>query len=109
MPEPTDRERIEGLEEAGRVHDQRIGALEAADLVFDERIIALAHEVDGLQTMIESRAIIEQAKGVIMSSVGCGPDAPFGVLVAKSKSETRKVREIAAETANPQPPHPKSN
>lgn len=102
MPEPTDRERIESLEAAGHVQDVRLERLEAAGLVLDARIVALAEEVDGLQAKIESRAVIEQAKGVIMSALGCGPDAAFAVLVAQSQAENRKVRDIAADIAEAQ-------
>src|SRR3954453_15304744 len=97
MPHPTDRYRIPDPEAAGRVQNDRIGKLEAAGLVFDERVVALAHEVDGLQAEIEPRAAIEQAKGIIMHTVPCGPDAAFAVLVAQSQYENRKLHDIAEE------------
>jgi AmiR/NasT family two-component response regulator len=99
MPDPTDRERIADLEAAGSVQDQRLVDLEAADLVFDDRMLALAKEVDGLHGKMEHRAAIEQAKGVIMSTMGCGPDAAFAVLVAQSQAQNRKLHEIATELA----------
>ena len=102
MPEPTDRERIEDLETAGHAQDVRLDHLEAAGVVFDERLVALANEIDGLGGKMEHRAVIEQAKGVIMSSIGCGPEAAFAVLVAQSQAENRKVRDIAAEIASGQ-------
>src|SRR3954451_13710706 len=97
MPDPTDRDRIADLEAAGRVQDDRIGKLETAGLVFDEQVLALAREVDGLQRMIEHRAAIEQAKGVIMQTLPCGPDAAFAVLVAQSQHENRKLHDVAEE------------
>jgi AmiR/NasT family two-component response regulator len=102
MPEPSDRERIADLEAAGSVQDQRLVDLEAADLVFDDRMLALAKEVDGLHGKMETRAVIEQAKGVIMSSMGCGPDAAFAVLVTQSQTQNRKLHDIAAELAKAQ-------
>jgi AmiR/NasT family two-component response regulator len=48
---------------------------------------------------MEHRAVIDQAKGVIMHTLHCGPDAAFAVLVAQSQAENRKVRDIAAEIA----------
>jgi AmiR/NasT family two-component response regulator len=102
MPEPTDRERIENLEAAGHVQDVRLEKLEAAGLVLDERTVALAKEIDDLHAKIESRGVIDQAKGVIMSALGCGPDAAFAVLVAQSQAENRKVRDIATEIAHSQ-------
>jgi GAF domain-containing protein len=50
-----------------------------------------------LQLAMESRASIEMAKGIIMSSMGCGPDEAFEILVQQSQHENRKLREIAAE------------
>lgn len=97
MSEATDRERIADLEAAGGVQDQRLSHLEAAGLVVDERMLALANEIDGLHGKIEHRAVIEQAKGVLMSTMGCGTDAAFAVLVAHSQAQNRKLWEIAAE------------
>jgi hypothetical protein len=97
VSEPTEREQIERLEAEARRKDQHIAGLEAAALVTDERIAALIAEIDGLHKAMEHRAVIEQAKGVIMRSTGCGPEAAFAALVAQSQHENRKVREIATE------------
>jgi hypothetical protein len=59
------------------------------------RVAELTAEVAGLRRALESRAVIEQAKGVIMARVGCDADAAFEVLVHQSQSENRKLREIA--------------
>jgi GAF domain-containing protein len=50
-----------------------------------------------LQAAIEGRAPIDMAKGIIMQSIGCGPDEAFDILVKQSQRENRKVRDIAAE------------
>ena len=50
-----------------------------------------------LRTAMASRAVIEQAKGVIMATSGCGPDTAFERLVQQSQHENRKLREVAAE------------
>ena len=99
MDEPSDRERIENLEVAGRVQDERLYGLELSSLGHDERLVSLANEVDGLEGKLEHRAAIEQAKGVIMHTFGCGTDAAFAVLVARSQSENRKLHDIAEEIA----------
>jgi AmiR/NasT family two-component response regulator len=109
MPGPSEGERIDDLEAAGRVQDERLAALEAADIAADVRMIELAKEIDGLHGMIENRATIEQAKGVIMSAMGCGPEAAFAVLVSQSQAQNRKVSEIAAELAKNQQHNPGSN
>ena len=52
---------------------------------------------ESLAVALESRAVIDQAKGIVMHSVGCGPDEAFRLLVEQSQFENRKVREIATE------------
>jgi hypothetical protein len=44
MDEPSDRERIDDLEVAGRVQDERLSGLELSTLGHDERLVSLAHE-----------------------------------------------------------------
>jgi GAF domain-containing protein len=50
-----------------------------------------------LQQAMESRAVIEQAKGILMSVEHCDPDTAFHVLVRASQRENRKLRAIAHE------------
>lgn len=50
-----------------------------------------------LQRAMESRATIEQAKGIIMATSRCTPDEAFNVLVRASQRENRKLRDIAAD------------
>jgi GAF domain-containing protein len=49
----------------------------------------------GLQTAMQSRAVIEQAKGKIMATRGCTADEAFQVLAAASQRENVKLRDIA--------------
>jgi AmiR/NasT family two-component response regulator len=79
--------------------DDRIKELEAEALVRDARIAALVDEVDGLLAARENAAVIEQAKGVIMSTTRCSADAAFAVLVAASQRENVKLATIAARIA----------
>ena len=46
---------------------------------------------------MESRAVIEQAKGILMAAQRCDPDAAFDILVRASQNQNRKLRAIAAE------------
>jgi hypothetical protein len=62
-----------------------------------DRVAALTREVEGLRKAMESRAVIEQAKGIIMGSTGCDADAAFGVLSKQSQYTNRKLREVAEE------------
>ena len=52
---------------------------------------------DQLQQALASRAIIEQAKGILMAQSHITADDAFEVLVRASQRENRKLREIAAE------------
>ena len=70
----------------------------------DERIAGLVRDVENLHAKAEHAMIIEQAKGVIMRSMQCGPDAAFAALVAQSQRENRKLWQIAAELAAAQDP-----
>jgi GAF domain-containing protein len=60
-----------------------------------------------MQAAMESRAVIEQAKGIIMGERRCTADEAFAVLVKVSQDANRKVRDVAAalvETAQQNPP-----
>jgi transcriptional regulator with GAF, ATPase, and Fis domain len=50
---------------------------------------------DQLQTALESRAVIEQAKGIIVARSGCSPEEAFDLLRQMSQAHNRKLREIA--------------
>lgn len=94
---------------------------------FSEGDVALAHEIASraavavsnavlyesasqlavqLRTAMDSRATIEQAKGIIMATSHCSPDEAFEVLVRASQRENRKLRDIAADLVarNSKPP-----
>jgi GAF domain-containing protein len=51
---------------------------------------------DLVQAM-QSRATIEQAKGILMGAQRCGADEAFQILVRASQRENRKLRRIAEE------------
>ncbi|GAA2855864.1 transcriptional regulator [Actinoplanes cyaneus] len=84
---------------------------------FDEEVIALAqtfgryaavaaanaHLYDTtatlaghMQAAMESRAVIEQAKGIIMGERRCSADEAFAILTKVSQDTNRKVRDVAA-------------
>lgn len=50
---------------------------------------------DNLQTALESRAVIDQAKGVLMERYKLTPDQAFQLLARASMNANRKVRDIA--------------
>jgi len=45
---------------------------------------------------MESRAVIEQAKGIIMGDRRCGADEAFAILTKISQDSNRKLRDVAA-------------
>jgi transcriptional regulator with GAF, ATPase, and Fis domain len=53
--------------------------------------------VSNLQVALESRAVIEQAKGVLVAQHGCDPETAFKELSRVSQHTNRKVRDIAAD------------
>lgn len=55
-----------------------------------------AREVDGLQKALDSRALIEQAKGIIMFSTGRTSEEAFQLLAEQSQALNEKVRDVAA-------------
>ncbi|GAB3468511.1 hypothetical protein GCM10027519_39500 [Kineococcus endophyticus] len=50
-----------------------------------------------LQIALQSRAVIEQAKGVLVARNGIDPDAAFALLSTWSQHQNRKLRVIAEE------------
>ena len=50
----------------------------------------------GLQEAMRSRAVIEQAKGVVMAQEHCSSEEAFALLVRKSQKDNVKLREVAA-------------
>lgn len=51
--------------------------------------------VEQLQNAMRSRAVIEQAKGIIMADRRCTSEEAFDVLVKMSQDANRKLREVA--------------
>jgi GAF domain-containing protein len=53
--------------------------------------------VQNLQVALESRAVIEQAKGILVAEYGYPPDVAFKRLSLLSQNTNRKVKDIAAD------------
>ena len=60
--------------------------------LYDSQTTVAAH----MQKAMESRAIIEQAKGIIMGCRRCTPDEAFAILTKLSQDTNRKLRDVAA-------------
>jgi hypothetical protein len=53
-------------------------------------------QVDHLEKALQSRAVIEQAKGVLMAVHTCSADDAFDMLVEQSQRANTKLRDVAA-------------
>ncbi|MEU1603043.1 GAF and ANTAR domain-containing protein [Micromonospora matsumotoense] len=51
---------------------------------------------DQMRTAMENRAVIEQAKGIIMGQRRCTADEAFGILAKLSQDTNRRLRDVAA-------------
>ena len=71
---------------------QAIGAVFAAHAAV---AIANAREVDSLHEAMETRAPIEQAKGIIISATGCTPEEAFDMLRPQSQALNEKLPDVA--------------
>jgi two-component system, response regulator / RNA-binding antiterminator len=59
--------------------------------------LASAHlEISQLRTAMETRSVIDQAKGILMAVHGCSADKAFQLLSTASQRDNRKLNEIAA-------------
>jgi GAF domain-containing protein len=103
------------------VHENVTGALNlyaTKPEAFDDEAIVLAQTFSGyaavalanahlydatttlaqhMQAAMENRAVIEQAKGIIMAERRCSPDEAFRILSKMSQETNRKLRELASE------------
>ncbi|MGK5441849.1 GAF and ANTAR domain-containing protein [Micromonospora sp. URMC 105] len=60
--------------------------------LYDTQVTLAQH----MQTAMKSRAVIEQAKGIIMGERRCPADEAFAILAKISQDSNRKLRDVAA-------------
>jgi AmiR/NasT family two-component response regulator len=80
----------EGLAVAVHTNGNRLAALEAENA-------ALAAKNAQLQTALESRIVIEQAKGAVSARLGVTPEIAFEMVRRLARSQRRNLHEYAAE------------
>jgi AmiR/NasT family two-component response regulator len=87
------------------LRERSTAAIRAAQLALEhaererewsDRIEELHRTVAGLRQAMEHRAVIEQAKGIIIADTGLDADRAFQLLVRQSQHENRKLRDVAA-------------
>ncbi|TGN62834.1 ANTAR domain-containing protein [Nocardioides eburneiflavus] len=77
-------------------HDETAAIVGHLIDITDVRQDAVARELDGaVEDFVEHRAVIEQAKGVLVQLYSVGPDTAWAILRAFSADSNRKVRDIA--------------
>jgi hypothetical protein len=82
-------------EAAAEATRERTAAAEQVRALAQELEFA-ARELDGLHTAMQTRATIEQAKGVLMGLHGCTADQAFERLAQLSQAAQRKLHDVAA-------------
>ena len=90
---PDVRARLQQLLADGRFADASLRAVAADVLACVER---LEQEVGQLRSALDSRVVIEQAKGVLIAG-GHDEEAAFRTLVERSQRANRKLRLVAQE------------
>ncbi|MDQ1640707.1 MAG: hypothetical protein QOJ90_58 [Actinomycetota bacterium] len=74
---------------------QTFGSYAAVALANASLYARTAALADELQQALHSRAVIDQAKGIIMAKQHCSADEAFAILSRASQSSNRKLRDIA--------------
>ena len=62
-----------------------------------QRLAALETENEQLRRALESRIILEQAKGALSVRCGVPPDVAFELIRGLARSQRREIHEFAAE------------
>jgi GAF domain-containing protein len=77
-------------------HISRVFASYAAVAVHNMHLYASTRDqAEHLDTAMKTRAVIEQAKGILMSQRRCDADEAFALLAAASQRSNRKLRHVA--------------
>lgn len=83
-----ERSRTVRASAGGCTHLAEVAAMQVA-------LAGLERELAGLRTAMETRGVIEQAKGMLMLHRRCDSDAAFEVLVELSQTSHRKLVDVA--------------
>lgn len=81
----------------------RTGSAVAAERA--EQLDVLRVEIEQLRHAIDSRPVIDQARGILMATHGCTPEQAWHVLREASQRSNTKLREVAAAVTASAAPH----
>ena len=90
----------------GRLSDADISACQgmahiATISILSRRAFGQSHDIiDQLQDALNSRIVIEQAKGVLAERGGIGPDEAFQELRRYARDHNRRLNEVARDTVH---------
>jgi GAF domain-containing protein len=86
----------------GAAHDiALLFAAQGGTVVVNDRLYqACRRMVGNLHAGLESRAVIEQAKGVVHADLGVSPAEAFGLLRRYSQNTNQRVRKISADVVH---------
>ena len=88
--------RTEGSFDAPAVRIGELFSVPAAVTAATAQVLADSQQLaDDLGEALRSRAVIDQAKGILMAVHGCDADHAFALLREASQSSHRKLREVA--------------
>lgn len=85
----------DGFDAAGRELADTFAAYAGVALANMHLYETQGRVADQLRSAMESRAVIEQAKGILMGQRRCGAQEAFDLLVRLSQESNRKLREVA--------------
>ena len=85
----------DAFDEASVELAQTLGAYAGVALANVHLYQALGKAAEQLQHAMQSRAAVEQAKGILMGQRGCTADEAFTILVMLSQDSNRKLREVS--------------
>jgi response regulator NasT len=72
-----------------------ISGLEVAKARFDQ-MVALSHEVDRLEDALETRKLVDRAKGILMEREGMTEPEAFRAIQKTAMNQRKPMRDIAA-------------
>lgn len=97
-PGPVESADVDGAPLRGSEQGEDLDlTADTRERVADERARVAEEDLAGLRTAMDTRAVIEQAKGMIMITLKVDADAAFEVLVRRSQTSHVKLSDVAQE------------
>jgi len=93
------RRRLEAITSHDLVSAVTFASYASAVLINAARLHRLERHIAGIEAAMQSRSVIEQAKGILMARLAYDADTAFQQLVHRSQEDNRKLRDVATELA----------